>query len=320
MDILYSLDKGFCKQLIVSVYSVIKNTKKSLRIFIVSDGLPMKYKKVLKKISSDKRINIIYLDAPIVPAKLIPDRGGISQYYRMFIGEIFNDINIKRVIYLDADTLIVNDKIELLEDIDLKGKILGGCLDPWGRLYRKPLGLRKGAKIFNSGVLVIDVLKWKLNHIDCYISQDIEKHKKFRQGDQGILNRVFENNFFVLQPNFNSIDIYFSMSYEELLLYRKPISFYKEKEVEKARRNPVIVHFTSSYIQNRPWVKGSKNPFSKQWISCYDSVMGEKIVLSPPKKVFLTMINDFLPPKISRKILSFLQSVVRPIIWRHNTK
>ncbi|MGO1337270.1 MAG: glycosyltransferase family 8 protein [Leuconostoc fallax] len=315
MNILYTLDSGFSKQLIVSVYSLIEHTQQDLRIFIVSDKIPQKYRIILKGFSNNERINIIYLDPPILPEKLIPDRGGKSQYYRMFIGQLFAKIDIKKIIYLDADTLITDDSIQTLENIDMQDSVLGACLDPWSKLYRKALGLKEGVQIFNSGVLVIDVQKWKLDNIDQKINNDIDEQKRFQQGDQGILNRVFENNFFVLSANFNVMDIYFSMNYEKIIAYRKAISFYKKHEIEDGKKHPIIVHFTSSYLQNRPWIKYSNNPYSDRWIEYYEKIMEEKLTLVAPKKTMLKIINDYLPQPISFKILSFLQSFVRPIIW-----
>lgn len=315
MNILYTLDSGFSKQLIVSVYSLIEHTQQDLRIFIVSDKIPQKYRIILNGFSDNERINIIYLDPPVLPEKLIPDRGGKSQYYRMFIGQLFAKIDIKKIIYLDADTLIVDDNIQMLENIDMQDSVLGACLDPWSKLYRKALGLKEGVQIFNSGVLVIDVQKWKLDNIDKKINNDIDEQKRFQQGDQGILNRVFENNFFVLSANFNVMDIYFSMNYEKIIAYRKAISFYKKHEIEDGKKHPIIVHFTSSYLQNRPWVKYSNNPYSDRWIEYYEKIMEEKLTLVAPKKTMLKIINDYLPQPVSFKILSFLQSFVRPIIW-----
>lgn len=315
MNILYTLDSGFSKQLIVSVYSLIEHTQQDLRIFIVSDKIPQKYRIILNGFSDNERINIIYLDPPVLPEKLIPDRGGKSQYYRMFIGQLFSKIDIEKITYLDADTLITDDNIQMLENIDMQDSVLGACLDPWSKLYRKALGLKEGVQIFNSGVLVIDVQKWKLDNIDQKINNDIDEQKRFQQGDQGILNRVFENNFFVLSANFNVMDIYFSMNYEKIIAYRKAISFYKKHEIEDGKKHPIIVHFTSSYLQNRPWVKYSNNPYSDRWIEYYEKIMEEKLTLVAPKKTMLKIINDYLPQPVSFKILSFLQSFVRPIIW-----
>lgn len=315
MNILYTLDGGFAKQLIVSVYSLIKHTRHNLRIFIVSDGIPQKYRVVLDNWSASERVNIIFLEPPLLPEKLTPDRGENSQYYRMFIGQLFSKMDIEKIIYLDADTIIVDETIQTLATIDLQGKTLAGCLDPWSKLYRKAIGLKEGANIFNSGVLIINVRQWKLDDIDHKVYSDIDNHSNFQQGDQGVLNRVFENNFFILPAKFNVMDIYFSMTYEEIIAYRKAISFYKKYEIDNSHHNPAIVHFTSSYLQNRPWISNSTNPYSKKWINYYEVIMGEKIKLITPKKTILKIITDYFPQSIAFKILSFLQSFVRPIIW-----
>lgn len=41
-----------------------------------------------------------------------------------------------------------------------------------------------------------------------------------------------------------------------MLIYRKPPNFYPKEEIKKAIEDPVIIHYTTSFISRRPWVEG----------------------------------------------------------------
>lgn len=322
MNILYTLDDGFYDQLVVSFYSLIKQVDCELTVYVVSEHISEKYRNYLIQISkhSVNVVNIVFLMPPRLPKKLIPDRGSRGQYYRLFIEDIFQNIDIQRVLYLDADTLIMNKDIQRLETMSLQGKCLGVCLDPWSIRYRDALDLHKNSPIFNSGVMVIDVNLWKKEAIGQKVAQDINSHELFYQGDQGILNRVFENNIMVVSAQFNVLDIYFSMSYHDMMEYRKAVHFYDEYEINNCLTSPNIVHFTSSFLQNRPWIEGSTHPLSKYWLTLYKESTGDSMTLLKPKATVLILIKKITPKFFSSMVLSFFQASVRPVIWKIKKK
>ncbi|MCX7726745.1 MAG: hypothetical protein N2053_07835, partial [Chitinispirillaceae bacterium] len=44
--------------------------------------------------------------------------------------------------------------------------------------------------------------------------------------------------------------LFYDFSYPEMLIYRKPPKFYSEEEIKMAVEEPVIIHYTTSFLSN----------------------------------------------------------------------
>ena len=99
--VLYTLDTNFFPELVVSLNSLIHYSKQKLNIYIICDDITREMKEKLLKLRSIT-ISIFFLPAPKIPLELKPDRGSKSQFYRLFIGSIFENSDINRIIYLEA--------------------------------------------------------------------------------------------------------------------------------------------------------------------------------------------------------------------------
>lgn len=143
LNVLYTLDNGFKAQLVVSLNSLIKNTKKKLNIFIIFDGIHDDDYKNLKKRESS-RVKIIFLDAPEVSTKLVPDRGAKNQFYRLYLTRIFKEIfGVSKLLYLDCDTLIMNSSIENVWYLEMDDNAIAAAIDPWSYQYKSIFNLEK---------------------------------------------------------------------------------------------------------------------------------------------------------------------------------
>lgn len=87
------------------------------------------------------------------------DRGSLSQYARLFLSTLLPD-NIQRVLYLDCD-IIFKQSIIKLWNLDLQGKTIGALMDAFSSYYRKNIDLQPDDIMFNSGVMLIDLVQWK---------------------------------------------------------------------------------------------------------------------------------------------------------------
>lgn len=315
MNFLYTINNAFFVQLIVSIKSLINNTDGRINIYIICDDLTEGNKKKLISFSKDL-VNIKLLPAPDIPNKLMPDRGSISQFYRLLIGQIFKNVEITKVVYLDADTLI-NDNLEELFRIDMKDYVIGAALDPWSLRYRKLLNIDDNSKMLNSGVLLIDVEQWKKKNLDNSIRCLVNNRKNFIQGDQGILDEALKGDFFTLDPKFNVISSYFEFSFADLIKFRNPHIFYDRKYIENAINHPAIVHFTSSFLNNRPWYIDSKHPFGNEWRLIYKEMYNKDYIQVKCTGNLSLYIYKYLPHRIAIKILGLLQTQIRPILLKY---
>ena len=116
--------------------------------------------------------------------------------------------NLDRILYLDADTLVIND-LNPLWQTDLQGAFIGCVPDlavvvakSWGEQL---LGPEKD-NYFNSGVLLLDLNLFRKYSINLYFYQFILETTYFYVlGDQDALNLYFKNAVKLLDIKFNYV-------------------------------------------------------------------------------------------------------------------
>lgn len=312
MNILYTIDNNYFPQIFVSIKSLLKYNESLLDIFIVTEDLKLENKKAILGIADASNANIHFMRPPQIEKSLKVDRGSKSQYYRLFIDDIFRGIDIDKIVFLDADTMITSKNFFDIFELDMKGNTIGACIDPWGKKYRNLFNLNSDMNMFNSGVLLIDVNAWIKRDIAGKMRSLINNRTEFYQGDQGLLNQLFQGHFLVLKPNYNLISSYFELSYNDLMIYRKPVNFYSKKELETAVNNPLLVHFTSTFLHTRPWEGSQEHPYCQKW---HYLAKGDHVSLSNMhfKNInFLRILYKILPNRLGIHLLGFLQAYLRP--------
>ena len=106
--------------------------------------------------------------------------------------------------------------------------------------------------VFNTGVLLIDLEKWRIEQIESKLFDVICKFKgNVIQGDVGILNAVLYDSYKEINPKFNYMTIFEDMAYEDMLVFKKPVNYYSKKEIEDARNNIVIRHYTTCFLSKK---------------------------------------------------------------------
>lgn len=144
------------------------------------------------------------------------DRGSLSQYARLFIQRDLPD-GLQRVLYLDCDTIVMKS-IRELWNLDMHGKTIAALNDAFSKWYRMNIDLKPNDIMFNSGVMLIDLKKWKEKKVETRLLKFIsKKHGHIQQGDQGALNHVLSHDIYCFEPRFNSVTIFYDFSYKEML-------------------------------------------------------------------------------------------------------
>ena len=84
---------------------------------------------------------------------------------RLFIGTLLPK-TVKRVLYLDCDTVVVQS-IGNLWNLDLKGHVAGAVMEPTiYQVVKQEIGLKEQDPYFNSGVLLIDLERWRADGVE----------------------------------------------------------------------------------------------------------------------------------------------------------
>lgn len=321
--IVYASDDKFSEIMGVSIVSLLENSKDmdDIIIYILDSGIKDKNKEKVESLCSKyKRSKPIWILAKNISEelgmKVNTDRGSLSQYGRLFVSSVLPN-TVDRVLYLDCDT-IINKSINELWNLNMNGKTIAAMMDAFSSKYRNNIGLKPNDIMFNSGVMLIDLKKWKENNIEKKLLEFIcKKNGKIQQGDQGALNAVLSNDTYCFEPVFNSVSIFYDFNYGEMLVYRKPPLFYNKKDIDRAINDPVIIHFTTSFVSKRPWIKGCKHFYFNRWMFFKELSPWKESPLwqdkqSKLKKIILVIFN-FLPRKLSILISGIAQAYVRPL-------
>ena len=236
--IVYASDERFAEILGVSITSLFENSKdmEEITVYILDSGITKASKEKLLFVCNSYGRTGVFIPATNISKKMSMeiklDRGSMSQYARLFVSSDLPK-GLGRVLYLDCD-IIVTKSIKELWNLDLKGKTIGALMDAFSKYYKYNIDLEENDVMFNSGVMLIDLDKWKENNIeDCLLTFIAKRNGIIQQGDQGALNHVLSHDTYCFEPRFNSVTIFYDFSYKEMLIYRKPPEFYCAEQVDR---------------------------------------------------------------------------------------
>lgn len=319
INIIYASDNNFARIMNISIFSLLVNSNNEIiKIWVIESNISEVNKKdILNTVQKFPNAEIVFksVSENILPEKINLDRGSMSAYNRMLIGSILPN-NISKVLYLDSDILILGNINELYQ-CDLKENIIGAVSDVFNSTYKKNLGIPINMPMFNNGVMLIDLEKWRKRDIE---NKLFEKIKYFKgnplQGDLGLLNSVLYDSYQELEPRYNVMTSFFDFTYEELLTFKKPGKYYTKQEIENAKLNMLIRHFTTSFPSERPWVRSSvvesKEFWDKYEIERFNNQVKFNSNKSLIEKLLIKLMHSRLR-KVCLVFLGFVQLNLRPI-------
>ena len=239
MNIAFCINRLALIGLGVTVSSLIRNCSDSGKLciwFLVTD-LNLNDKERINKLLLREKFkgshHIIDLHLKEEFGEFRSLHGDWTTYGRLQLCDIINE---ERILYLDADLVVEMDILEA-DVIDMKQYALGavyGCELPYsldGAFFMKEFGLPKESMYFNSGILLMDLNKWRSEKSKEKCLEIARKYpKELFSHDQSLLNIIFANNFARLPDKFNCPWLSFST---------RPITAEK-----------MIIHFVGS---PKPW-------------------------------------------------------------------
>jgi lipopolysaccharide biosynthesis glycosyltransferase len=318
--IVYASDDQFAEILGVSMVSLFENSKDmdSIQVYILDSGISdLNLKRIKRVCETYCQPEPVVLKAKDITKELkmnvAVDRGSLSQYARLFIQRDLPE-NLNRVLYLDCDT-IIQKSIKELWNLDMHGKTIAALKDAFSNWYRMNIDLKPNDIMFNSGVMLIDLNKWRIKKIEERLLKFIsKKHGHIQQGDQGALNHVLSHDIYCFEPRFNSVTIFYDFSYKEMLKYRQPVKYYAEKEIKKSISDPSIVHFTTSFLSKRPWMKDCHHMYYDEWRKYKDmSPWKDEPQRDDLRSQWRIQIFSTLPRSLAISVASWFQVYARPI-------
>ncbi|MBE7020162.1 MAG: glycosyltransferase family 8 protein [Ruminococcaceae bacterium] len=268
LNVLYTTDEFYSQHAAASIYSLLNTNKDfdKINIYIIDDDIKKETKDKLQALANDfnNAVIIFYPFEKIrekIPAK---DKSSFAKvgYARLFVSEMCDK---DRILYIDSDT-VINTSLRELWEYDLEGKVLGGVQDNPALFTLKTVGLASNDRYINSGVLLIDLNKWREFNTEEKFIAFIDKHKGFvTHHDQGIINGVLKDNIKILPPKFNTMSQFFDTKANQIKSLYDIENYYTQKELDEAVENPVIIHYLTKFY-NRPWFKSCTHPLKDLYI------------------------------------------------------
>ena len=265
MNVLFSSNDNYVRHLGVSLYSLLSNnqTEQKINCFVIENEIKSANLNNLRQIVN----SFANADLFIIPFSKFKDKlkldmpwpVSLSCYARLFVSELLPS-EIDRVLYLDCDTVITSSLSELW-NINLGENVVGAVQDQVAKNVKSAVGLETIDRYFNSGVLLINLKKWREMKIGDRCLQFIDEHAgKVIHHDQGVLNGILKTCWFRLPIKYNVMTIHYMISLSKIMKYYKDeSSFYGKEEIALSKKCPAILHFTPSFT-NHPWEYNCRHP------------------------------------------------------------
>lgn len=319
MKVMYTCDNNYVWLMGISTISLFENNKhiENLKVYLVGEGISNENKEELRKIGNkyNREVEIIDIPKLNIPHSLISARWPLSAFTRLFSGIILPE-DVDRILYLDCDTIISGDIAEL-DMVQFNGNIAMGVKDCISGTYKKNVGLDKDSPYINAGVILFNMDA--LRKVD--LTNDIENYmsryeKVINYADQDILNGMFKGKIGELNPRFDVMTIDIVHSLEEIQKLRRPTNFYSKDELEAARTNPSIIHYTTNMKIVRPWFSNTNHPFKDAFLkymnmSPWRGKELKKMVFSSRETHIIGLILH-LPKSIAYSVLGLIHAELKP--------
>lgn len=202
-------DKNIEIGLHVTLYSLLENSKCKIKINLIHSGYTShdidKLYKTLYPFSGRYELNDVFFDDHFF-RNYRGLHGNKYAFVKLMLPHLLND---DKVIYLDSDLLIRKD-LSVLFATELGRYVIGvsGIAELKWSIdceFLVSVGLASGENYFNSGVMLIDMVKWRQLSITdrCLIFSD-KFSRNLLAADQTVLNYVFRGgNFLELDASWN---------------------------------------------------------------------------------------------------------------------
>lgn len=177
-------------------------------------------------------------------------------WYRILLPELLPDQD--RVLYLDVDTLVVDD-LAPLWTIPLEDHVVAAVnnvLDESQGDRAQALGIPRSAGYFNSGVLLFNLERMRRQDTTRAIVDYARAHAAdLLWPDQDGLNAIMATERLALHPRWNC---------QNTLFYWDVDRFFPPGEAAAAAAQPAILHFEGPR-HAKPWHPDNTHPYRSAW-------------------------------------------------------
>jgi lipopolysaccharide biosynthesis glycosyltransferase len=255
-------DDRFAQHLGVMLTSLFENSSSdnSISVFVIDGGISPLNKERLDRLAGKYRATLNFLPVNKDIFKGLGTRGYLnySTYYRLAIPDLL-DQSIDKVLYLDCDLVIKRD-IRNLWAVDVSRHYLAAVEDT-GVEYFPPfnetknrLNIPGSANYFNSGVMLINLSRWREDTINHKIIDFVTHNPdKCALCDQDGLNAILFDKWLPLPIQWNVQTYLFEL-----------IKTKQDPEFINAVNKPYIIHFTG---ETKPGDYKNEHPLKNEYFN-----------------------------------------------------
>jgi lipopolysaccharide biosynthesis glycosyltransferase len=265
LHVFMCVDQGFTMPLAVSLASLDANCgERPVHVFIAHPGLTQVLRDKVTRTLATLTVEWVNVDEHQLQGAHFPDFLSRASLYRLLVGSVLPE-DIRRVLYLDADTAVADSLSELFDTEIHDGNVVAAVREaqsPWaagplGPPWRQ-LGLEPSSAYFNSGMMLIDLERWRSRDVG-HACLDLLRRVKPRWGDQDGLNTILENAWQELPRRWNVQSADIRGDSQAWAMW--------PEDVKLAVTSPAIVHYTE---RDKPWKAGSQHPELNRWLGWLD--------------------------------------------------
>ena len=247
VHVLFSIDGNFWQHLGATIASLLaSNPRSTFHLHVVSaSDIPAeplaKIETIVRNAGNAKLEAIVFKEAERYQYLPVHSHLTFAMYLRLFMTE-YLDPAISKILYLDSDIIVCSDLTGLWQ-IELGEHYLGAAREPYNERQRSPLGFGPDDLYINSGVMLVNLAKWRQDNVVPKFIAFADSHQaSFSSPDQDILNSVFRGHI---------LDIGYRWNWQALFVRSTPAELgLSPAAYASLRRSPPLVHFTSRY---KPW-------------------------------------------------------------------
>ncbi|SOB91153.1 lipopolysaccharide biosynthesis glycosyltransferase [Ureibacillus xyleni] len=303
IHIVLAPDNNYVVPACAVITSVLENNTSgsSIHFYILDNDISNENKKNLDmaiKKNNLTSLSYLQINSSLIEGKVVNGHISEAAYYRILLPQIL--FEIKKVIYLDCDVIVKKD-IKQLWDINIDDYAIAavGIKD---FSHSSIIGLPSDAPYFNSGVMLMNLKKWREENLLEKVLNFIRNNPdKLLLWDQDALNAVLYNNWLELDIKWNVRTVIFTLDKGMLKL--------SSGELQDIRHNPYIIHYTT---ESKPWHFLNNHPLKKEFFEYLDK-SGISYIKYPEEKVLKSKIILFGTGRNSENITKLLNEYNFPV-------
>ena len=266
MRVVWSTDEGFVKPTLVSILSTLEHASVDVAVHVMGHRLSGGALDLLGRVE-DAYPGTTFEHIPIEYGMVYADEWPSDRFppvimARLLLPQFFDD---GRVLYLDSDTLVLDD-VAPLYDTFMDGKLIAAARDArtmefrlWkdvdtDNIARLAATVMEGYPItdyVNSGVVLLDCSEIIRCGLDAEMARLSRVAKTWPSPDQDLLNFIFKGRVNIVGQEWN----FHNFTYKDLETQRLELHSMRRYMT----RSPQILHFTG--LGPRPWMPVQRRYF-----------------------------------------------------------